>query len=72
MNALDSSPGPMNVLFDPNATRLETVPKDFIGDMDPGKIWGSNGQWVRIKPLLCKTILAYIKCLAFSNTIRYI
>ena len=23
-------------------------PKDFIGDMDPGKIWGSNGQWVRI------------------------
>lgn len=48
MNALDSSPGPMNVLFDSNATRLETVPKDFIGDMDPGKIWGSNGQWVRI------------------------
>lgn len=48
MNALDSSPGPMNVLFAPNATRLETVPKDFIGDMDPGKIWGSNGQWVRI------------------------
>lgn len=34
--------------IDPNATRLETVPKDFIGDMDPGKIWGSNGQWVRI------------------------
>ena len=25
-----------------------------------------------IKPLLCKTILAYIKCLAFSNTISYI
>ena len=48
MNVIDSSPGPMNVLFDPNATRLETVPKDFIGDMDPGKIWGSNGQWVRI------------------------
>lgn len=48
MNALDSSPGPMSFLFDPNATRLETVPEDFIGDMDPGKIWGSNGQWVRI------------------------
>lgn len=28
MNALDSSPGPMNVLFDPNATRLETVPEE--------------------------------------------
>ena len=47
MNALDSL-GPMNVLFDPNATRLETVPKDFIGDMDPGKIWRSNEQWTRI------------------------
>ena len=30
MNALDSSPGPMNVLFDPNATRLETVPKEAV------------------------------------------
>ena len=27
---------------------------------------------IYIKPLLCKTILAYIKCLAFSNTISYI
>ena len=27
---------------------------------------------LNIKPLLCKTILAYIKCLAFSNTISYI
>ena len=30
MNALDSSPGPMNVLFDPNATRLETVPEEEV------------------------------------------
>ena len=28
MNALDSSPGPMNVLFDPNATSLETILND--------------------------------------------
>lgn len=27
---------------------------------------------LNVKPLLCKTILAYIKCLAFSNTISYI
>lgn len=44
MNVSDSSLSPMNVLFDPNATRLETVPKDFIGDMDPGKIWGAMGS----------------------------
>ena len=30
MNALDSSPGPMNVLFDPNVTRLETVPEEEV------------------------------------------
>ena len=30
MNALDSSPWPMNVLFDPNATRLETVPEEAV------------------------------------------
>lgn len=30
MNVSDSSPGPMNVLFDPNATRLETVPEEAV------------------------------------------
>ena len=41
-----------------------------------GSLYGDNqiaGMFaVYVKPLLCKTILAYIKCLAFSNTISYI
>lgn len=30
MNVSDSSLSPMNVLFDPNATRLEMVPQEAV------------------------------------------
>lgn len=30
MNVSDSSPEPMNVLLDPNATRLEMVPEEEV------------------------------------------
>ena len=46
--------------------------KLMVADTSIGGMEMYSESWLDVKPLLCKTILAYIKCLAFSNTISYI
>ena len=52
MNMCACSEGEMHAIVFPDYSDNMYIlncgyPKDFIGDMDPGEIWGTNEQWTR-------------------------